>query len=281
MGMKQGIFFRIKVLLCLLLCVAAGCSGIQSAAEPELVLDVFAVGKADAMLLTLGDVHVMIDTGENGDGQELCDALAERGVEKLELLILTHFDKDHIGGADKILQRVPVDEVRMPDYVVRTEEYEELTEALAAVETTVIRQSEDAQFSMGGAEFTIWASDVAYNGDNDNELSLVTKVSIGGKSYLFAGDAEEEWLNHLVFSLRNLTCDVLKVPHHGGKDDSTFALLTVTMPQYAIVTDSEKNPISGNTRTLLEDFEAETYRTAKGSIRLTQTGGVIRIGYTE
>ena len=272
---------RITAALCLLLCllVLGGCVAPAGDAQPELVLEVFAVGKADAMLLTLGDVHVMIDTGENGDGKELCEALRTREIEKLDLLILTHFDKDHIGGADRILQNFAVQTVRMPDYETNTEQYEELCDALAGAEAEVIRQSADETFSLGGADFTIWASDVPFAGDNDNEQSLVTKVVCNGKSYLFAGDAEEEWLSHLCFSLRNLTCNVLKVPHHGGKDDSTFALLTVTMPEYAIITDSEKNAASGNTLTLLEDFGAAVYRTAIGAIRLTQTGGVIRLAY--
>ena len=274
---------RIFSLLCILIAVLllAGCteSVPKDGAESSLTLDVFAVGKADAMLLVVDGYSVLIDTGENGDGDELVSALQERGIETLDLLILTHFDKDHIGGADTILNEIPVSVVRMPAYESDSKQYAELIDALETSDAEVVRMTADATFSLGGADFVMWVSDIAYDGDNDNEQSLVTKVVYGGKTYLFAGDAEDDWLNHLCFSTRNLTCDVLKVPHHGGDDDSTFALLTVTMPSYAIVTDSIKNPADSDTLSLLNEYGVETYRTSVGAIRITQSGASFSIGY--
>ena len=62
------------------------------------------------------DAAIMIDTGENGDGEKLVKRLGELGVEKLDLLILTHFDKDHIGGADTIIEAIAIDRIVLPSY---------------------------------------------------------------------------------------------------------------------------------------------------------------------
>ena len=262
-----------------LLLIGCTASVPKDGANASLTLDVFAVGKADAMLLVVDGYSVLIDAGENGDGDELVKALQSRGIESLDLLILTHFDKDHIGGADTILNEMPVSVVRMPAYEADSKQYTQLIDALGNSGAEVVRMTADATFSLGGADFVIWVSDIAYDGDNDNEQSLVMKVVYNGKTYLFAGDAEDDWLNHLCFSTRNLTCDVLKVPHHGGDDDSTFALLAVTMPSYAIVTDSAKNPADSDTLSLLNEYGVETYRTSVGAIRITQSGASFSIGY--
>lgn len=273
--------FRFAVVLLCTLLLACACTGGTVVSQEGLRLEVFAVGKADAMLLSIGGANVLIDTGEDGDGKEIVDLLQKRGVEKIDLLILTHFDKDHIGGADVVLQKMPVTTVRLPNYESDSEQYAAMTEALAASSAEEIRMTEDASFTLGGAEFTMWVSDVKYKGDNDNEQSLVTKVAYGGKTYLFMGDAEGKWLKHLCFGTYNLTCDVLKMPHHGRDDDNTLALLTVALPTVAIVTDSEKNPASENTLSLLETFASEVYRTAVGSVLITQDGTEFHAGYTE
>lgn len=277
--------FRRLLLLLLAAFLLIGCNAPATEEESSqsggLSLDVFAVGKADAMLLRVDGHAVLIDTGENGDGDELADWLTERGVERLDLMILTHHDKDHIGGADAILERFSVDAVRMPAYESTSKQYQQLAKALTATDTIVYRMDADATFSLGGADFIIWVSTVPYDGKNDNEQSLVTKVVYGGKTYLLMGDAEEAWLKALCFSSKNLTCDILKVPHHGVYDDSLFALLTLTMPSTAIITDSEKNPADARTLSLLNDFGVQTFRTAKGSILITQRSAAFSASYTD
>ena len=79
------------IALCLLL---AGCAGGEAANELTAVF--FNVGKADAILLSDGEMAVLIDAGENGDGKDVAEAIRARGIERLDLLIITHFDKDHV-----------------------------------------------------------------------------------------------------------------------------------------------------------------------------------------
>ena len=248
--------------------LSIGCHADEGNAS-TLDLYVFSCGKADAILLQFDGHNVLVDTGENGDGEEIVTELESKNVEKIDLLILTHHDKDHIGGADVILDRLPVSEVRMPDYEIDSKQYAQLDAALSKSSANIIRMQSDDSFSIGSADFKIWTSTIPFNGKNDNEQSLITKVYYNGKTILLMGDAEDDWLKDLCFSGRNLTCDIMKLPHHGVYDKNLIALFAVTMPEYVIVTDSAKNPAEAETLSLLNTFDCNVYRTALGTIRLS------------
>ena len=264
--------------VCVIFSMLCGCNNAE-APVPSLTLTVFACGKADAMLLQFDDYTVMIDTGENGDGDELVESLSLAGVKNIDLMILTHHDKDHIGGADAILNHFPTATVRMPSYETNTKQYLELIDALEESETEIVRMNKDAVFSLGSADFVMWVSPLEYNGKDgdDNEQSLVTKFIYQGKSFLFTGDAEKEWLKNLCFSSRNLTCDVLKLPHHGVYDKNIPTLLALTLPDYVLITDSAKNPADSKTIDILKTLGQHVFRTENGTIRMTLTNGTFSV----
>ena len=218
----------------------------------------------------------MIDTGENGDGKDLVERLSELGVEKLDLLILTHFDKDHIGGADTIITSLPIDRIVLPSYEKDSKQYGQLLGALAQTEAEVTYLTKDLPLTYGEMTLDIWISPVPFDGKSDNEQSLITKILYRGKSYLFMGDAEGKELEKLVFGTRNLTCDVLKLPHHGVYDENTFALMTASMPSYVIICDSAKNPADPETLQAMELYDPVILQTKDGDVHLTVTGGIIK-----
>ena len=255
-----------------------GCSCISS--DPidvrKLDLYAFSVGKADALLIRTPDAAIMIDTGENGDGKELVERLQALGIEKLDLLILTHFDKDHIGGADSIIQNIPIDRIILPSYDKESKQYTQLLTALANTEAGVSYLDQDLSLRYSDLELTVWVSPVPYDGESDNEQSLITKMLYQGKSYLFMGDAEGKELEKLVFGTRNLTCDVLKLPHHGVYDENTFALMTAAMPSYVIICDSIKNPAADETLQAMGLYDPVILQTKNGDVHLTVANGVIK-----
>ena len=57
----------------------------------------------------------MIDAGNNHEGKDVVDYLNQQGIDKLDYLILTHPDADHIGGGDDVLEKIEVEQVIMPD----------------------------------------------------------------------------------------------------------------------------------------------------------------------
>ena len=119
-----------KTILAFLLCLTtlAGCTP-----APTSGMDIytFSIGKADCSLLSFDGVHVLIDTGEEDDGDDIVRELRDLKVEKLDLVILTHFDKDHIGGFPEIADALPIDKVILPDYVRDSDQYRAMEKALS------------------------------------------------------------------------------------------------------------------------------------------------------
>ncbi len=267
----------ILILIALLLLAGCACHPADSDTADKLELYAFSVGKADALLIRTSDAAVMIDTGENGDGDELVEALRALGVEKLDLLILTHFDKDHIGGADALIRSLPIARIIMPAYEKESKQRTELLEEIDAANVPVTRQTEDETMSFGAMDLSVWVSPVAFDGKSDNEQSLITKILYGGKTLLFMGDAEKDELKALVFSGKNLTCDILKLPHHGVYDANLFELLAVALPQYVVICDSAKNPAEEKTMQTLDLFEPVILQTKNGDVHVTVAEGTITV----
>lgn len=240
----------------------------------KLDLYAFSVGKADALLIRTADASVMIDTGEHGDGEKLAARLNELGVGKLDLLILTHFDKDHIGGADTIIREIPVDRIVLPSYDKESKQYTQLLAAMLQSDAEITYLTQDLSLTYGTMDLSVWPSPVSFDGKSDNEQSLITKILYEGKSYLFMGDAVDAELEKLIYGTRNLTCDVLKLPHHGVYDEHLFALMTAAMPSYVIICDSVKNPADAETLQTIGFYDPVVLATRNGEVHLTVSDGV-------
>lgn len=271
--MKRIILILISILL------LSGCAYDPTESDDTKKLEIYAfsVGKADALLIRSDDAAILIDTGENGDGADIIEKLHALGVTKLDVLLLTHFDKDHIGGADTIIAGMPIDRVIMPSYDKDSAQYQELSDALADTDAEVTRLSQDESLTYGELLMSVWVSPVSFDGKDDNNQSIIAKVIYDGKAYLFMGDAEEEELRSLILSGKNLTCDVLKLPHHGVYDSQFPALLTVTMPSYVIICDSKKNPAEEETLKTLSFFDATVLQTKDGDVHLIIAENVMKV----
>lgn len=270
-----------RMILCLLsILFLLGTACAHDPTSPEVIaqsdaleLTVFDIGQADSILLQFGACNLLIDAGEQDDGQDLVTRLSELGVEKLDLLLLTHFDKDHIGGADTLIESLPIDQIYLPNYEADSKQYRQLLAAIESAQTPVTRLSADTTLTFGDASLDVWVSTVPYDGSNDNEQSLVVHMAYQQTTYLFLGDAEEALLKNLVYSTRNLTCDIMKLPHHGVYDKNLPMLLTFSLPDYVLITDSTKHPADSATLEALDFVEANVQRTMNGEIHLTIVNG--------
>ena len=116
--MKKTIMLMLAVLLLLLF---LPCAGAQ-----ELRVDFYDMGKADAMLITTPDgTRILIDTGTNKGGKALVERFEKEGIDQIDVMIITHYDKDHVGGADKIIEDIGVSEVYMPIYEKDSKQYDQ------------------------------------------------------------------------------------------------------------------------------------------------------------
>ena len=269
---------NMKTIFSILLCISAllGCSPAPAAG---MEIYTYSIGKADCSLLSFDGINVLIDTGEDDDGDDIAEELQYLEIEKLDLVILTHFDKDHIGGFGELADSVTVDKVIMPDYVRASDAYHEMEAALQKHSITTERLSSDLSFELGNAAFTIWASTQSYDPEkeNDNKMSLITSVTYGQVKLLFMADAEGAWLSDLCYKGYELGCDVLKFPCHGKWQKNIPALVALSLPRYAIITDSIKNPASDKTLDALNTMDIKTLRTIDGNIHISTDGKKVTV----
>ncbi len=270
-----------KRFVLLFLCVACLLCGCRHGGG-TLNVHVFSIGQADSILLTDGGASVLIDTGEKDDGGQIADSLSALGIDRIDLLILTHFDKDHIGGAPELLSRVAVDRVLTPAYTPDSKRYKKLLEALDQAGLTAQQLAADTSLSVGGMALDIWtpkaayaASDAAEQADTDNDQSLVVRLAFGDTRLLLLGDAEDARTEELLGGGYDLACDILKIPHHGRYHATSGALLDAAAPAYALITDSTKNPAETDLIALLDARGIQTMRTMDGDLVLTIQGGRI------
>ena len=111
--------------------VATGVAEKQRVSADELKVTFFDVEKSDAILIEQADFRMLVDTSFDDRADVILDYFSEHGIDTLDYLIITHFDKDHVGGADKILDAVRVKRVLEPDYTVDKKQYREYREAMA------------------------------------------------------------------------------------------------------------------------------------------------------
>lgn len=239
--------------------------GSTTASHPSLNIHFLDVGKADAILLDCEGHAAVLDAGTAADGDKVVDYLARCGIEKLDYAIMSHPDKDHIGGMAQVLREVPVDafvraklaEGLVPDSV----EYWNMARQLEESSIRQMALSPGNTFSLGEAEITVLGPVEQY--EDTNNASLVFKLVYGSFSALFCGDIEKEGEKGLTASRQDLSADLLKVPHHGSKTSCTKRFLKEVAPKYAVISTGIDNNDLPREEILhrLEEVNADIYRT--------------------
>lgn len=213
--------------------------GLDYKQEKRAEITFLDVGQGDAILIEKGRTQILID---GGDGQDILNRLGERmgwGDRRLELVIVTHPDEDHMGGLVKVLENYEVAGILESGVDCDKDFCEEwdriVQEKAISVQIAKIGQEisygDDIKLSVlcpfediSGREY-----------DNSNQASLVMMAAVAGKKYLLTGDTEAETEEVLLKSDLDLDADVLKVSHHGSKSATSAAFLMAVTPGAAVV----------------------------------------------
>lgn len=260
-----------KILTALAMCwTVTGCASTATSSPADqtewMTVTLFDAGKADAILLKTDEGNVMIDTGLAENSETLISQLKDLGVTDLYALILTHFDKDHAGGAADILSSLTVENV----YTTYTaDDGVDLSDALSelGLEAQVIDSSQDVTFTLGDAEFTIEGAEGGYDENMDNNSSLVTTVTNGTKTLLFMGDAQKYRIEEYL-AKHDAAVAFLKVPYHGHYMNCLDDLFSVLQPAYSVISCAADNPDPdevAETAALLEEY-GSVYYTYNGNV---------------
>lgn len=258
---------RFRFLFCILGVLLLGAC---AKAAPETEVTVLRIGKADAIIVISGGHAALIDAGEEDDAEEILKKLAKKGVSKLDMLIVTHYDKDHVGGAADVLSGISVGAVYDADYEGSGDAYRRYAEAIEDASIPRHRVTERTEVALGDARFVLTPSPLAPDAPEENDRSLTASLLDGYAAFYFAADAEEALIDALLAE-GVAPHAVLKMPHHGRIKQNMAAFLDAVAPQIALITDSDKNPADEQTLSLLRERGIELYQTKDGDIAIHST----------
>lgn len=174
------------------------------------------VGQGDSILIRDKNVTVMIDTGGISSfdlaKEVTIPFLRKQKIYKIDCLIASHQDYDHIGAKNSLISNFSV--------------------------RKYVESRDDFPLKVGNLTFNNYN---IYDYNDENEKSLVLSLDFMGKNFLFTGDADIEIEKKILKDNPNLKTDVLKIGHHGSKTSSSYAFLETLHPEMCIISVGQNN----------------------------------------
>lgn len=202
-----------------------------------------AVGQGDCTVIQSGDSAILIDAGpkraRDDAGERLVvPKLRKYGINRVEQIILTHPDGDHVGGTGAVLTRYPTAKL------AASAGFEGNDQMVAWIQSWKA-QPKDVQwltsgvFDFGGLRFVLWCPSVSES-TPDNDGSVCVRVSGQGGSLVLTGDLSGDREAELIVATR-WRADILKVGHHGSKSSSSAQFLAAVQPRAGIISCGREN----------------------------------------
>lgn len=230
------------------------------------------VGQADCILIKYLNDNILIDAGNNEDGEKLVTYFKTLGISDFKYVFGTHAHEDHIGGMDNIINNFDVEHFYMPDVITTSKTYEDLLDSLYNKKIKYETPEVDSNFCFDDICLNVLS--VGNDKENLNDTSIVLRLVYKKTSYLFMGDAsvsvEKKILN------KDISSNVLKVGHHGSQYSSSAQFLAKVKPQYAVIQVGNNNIYNHPKQVIinkLKRINSTIYRTdQKGTIILSSDG---------
>lgn len=241
------------------------------------------VGQGDSILIHLpfGKGNYLIDSGGTLAGTEelwkkrtnpyevgmdvVVPFLKGKGITKIDKLILTHGDMDHIGGAFSILKELEVKQILMPSVVEPSETELNIRQLAKKKGIPVLKVSEGFEWQNSKGFFYILSPEKNFSGER-NRGSVTTFAKVGGVTWFFGGDLDQVGEEKIISKYPNLTIDVLKAGHHGSKTSGAPDFINQIKPSVALISVGEKNRFGHPHKEVLDRLKkanAIIYRTDK------------------
>ena len=263
-----------KTTLCLLaaalLLTAAGCGAKEEKGLPAFQAEFLSTGKSDCAVIFMDGLVILSDTADADDAGSIADLLRERGVERIDYIIISHYDKDHIGGAGALLRAFPVGKLLRPDYVEDSAEYDDMMAAAGQTGTEDVVLREDYVIASENGSLTVDPPDKDYGDDNNN--TVITTLTYRGRSMLFMGDAKKKRIEEFL-SVARSSYDLIKLPHHGDSCKPLLRLVEETRPTWAVEMMSRNETVEDDLLAMLSKTGTELFLTCDGAVRAVWTDG--------
>ena len=250
------------------------------------------VGQGDATLIIADEMTVLIDTGENDPANVLIDYIKDLKIKVIDYFIITHFDSDHFGEAEEVLNEFTVNNLIIPDQNKTTKMYSYFIETLkekSEINVCVIEDNDDIDSDIqvddvidlddksdrkiyvgktdendksdkGDLELEFFGP-VKDSYDNSNDYSIIVMARWGKNKMLFTGDSEVNAEQALVekygLEFSNLfDCDIFKAGHHGSSTSSCKDVLDAATPIFVIISCGKDNSYNHPHKEAMERFKS-------------------------
>lgn len=237
--------------------------------QKENTITFLDVGQGDCALLTTYEGNAFLIDGGGIAGKELGENVGEEkilpyleylGIKEIDGIFLSHMDTDHILGALEVMEAIPVKAVYLPDYAVESGEWEKaLSEILVKKQIPLytVKEGDTGDLGEEGSFLCLYPIEGIQLPKGDaNAGSMVLKYTYGGRSVLFTGDLETGQEGMLLQKGADLSCDVLKVAHHGSAGSSSAAFLEAAGADMAVISCGKDNFYGHPAQDTLERMEA-------------------------
>jgi competence protein ComEC len=194
------------------------------------------VGQGDSALVEVPEGAVLIDEGP--PEAHVATQLGELGVGHLAAMVLTHPQRDHVGGAAAVLDAMPVGFVLDPGLPAHSSDERAARASAARHHVRLVLARAGETFRLGGLRLRVlWPEDAGTPDEDPNQHATVILASYGSIDALFTADAESD----VTLPLRPPPVEILKVAHHGSEDAGLAPLLGLLGPRAAVVSVGEHN----------------------------------------
>lgn len=252
----------------------------SSGAPLEVEVSFIDTGQSESVLIIAPEKTVLIDAGDRDSAAKIGDFLSEREVSRIDLFVATHPHSDHIGSGAYVVETFDVEELLIPDIPQESyptsSTYEKLLLAAEERDTVLTLASPGTEYELGGGVVLKVLAPCSDYGTDYNNWSVVTKLTAGEISFLFTGDIEAVAEADLMASGADLSCTVLKAPHHGSSSSSSAQFLDAANPRYAVILCGSNNDYGHPHREVREAYAArgyEIYRTDLDGSVIFKTDG--------
>ena len=247
-------------------------------ASTNVTIKFIDVGQGEAILIALPEKTMLIDAGPTGSAPKITQVLQELGRDKIDYLVATHPDEDHIGGMADVISNTQIGTIYAPNKTNNTATYRKFLTAIQnnnlqitlAEAGTVIDQTDSYKLEI------LWPKKDA-NFPDTNDYSIIIKLTVGNKTFLFTGDAPTS----AILDSNPGHIDVLKLSHHGSRTGTTEQLVRKLSPTYAVVSYALDNSYGHPMQSVLNALRkhsVEVWGTgANGTITITCDGTNIDI----
>ena len=245
------------------------------------------IGQGDSILILSPNGMTMLIDGGNSDSdatEVILPKLREWGADRLDVMVATHPDADHIGGLPEVLENFPVGTVALTGQVHSTQIYERLLTDIRDLNVDAIQTRTGTVIPFDPAvRVEVLGPDDEFVQDDDdrNNASIVIRLTFGSVSFMLIGDAEDAEEEAILASGADLRSAILKVGHHGSRSSTGEPFLAAVDPQVGVISAGEGNQYGHPHQDVLDRLEqagVQIYRTDRsGTITVTTDGSTIDV----